>query len=105
MITAQSIIDGTKDKLITLILSLMRKLTGYLETGKKNLEASSFPMVIRSDQFSNAPSTIKTGFLSCPDGKRGFAWSPGRDYTDLSDLSVNELYEIAVALENTYNSK
>ena len=130
MKTAQDIINDARFELVTLIVTLMRKIDGYLETGNKSLmTASEEGVVIDSADLYSTPSIsieVDNSYLDVEDIIHEdrlidyIGTSDDHDFyvgvysgveeddvktTEIcaDDLSTDELVAIAKCLENTYN--
>ena len=130
MKTAQDIINDARFELVTLIVTLMRKIDGYLETGNKSLmTASEEGVVIDSADLYGTPSIsieVDNSYLDVEDiihEDRLIDYIGTTDDHDFyvgvysgveeddvktteicaDDLSTDELVAIAKFLENTYN--
>jgi hypothetical protein len=128
MITAQSIINDARFKVITHIVTLMRKLDAYFETGKKNLMTDPEEGVVIDFADCEKVPYIRVevdnsyldvedrcyelqplSFIATSDDCNFYVGVGDTDETevdiDADDISTDELLAIAVALEDTYNSK
>ena len=123
MRTAQDIINSARFELVTLIITLMRKIDGYLETGSKNLMTASEGVCLDFNGLDIADKTpvvnveVDNSYLDVEDrcyesrhidyivmsGDHDFYLSAGETDIDADDLSTDELVAIAKFLENTYN--
>jgi len=121
MKTAQDIINNARFELVTLIVTLMRKIDAYLETGNKSLmTAPEEDVVIDFAELGNAPAirvevdnsyldvedrcyeTRPVDFIATGDDHNFYVSVDGADI-DADDLSTDELVAIAKCLEKTYN--
>lgn len=123
MKTAQDIINNARFELVTLIITLMRKINGYLETGNKNLMTADEGVCL---DFNGLDITDKTPVVSvevdnsyldvedrCYEPRHidyivtsddhNFYLSAGETDIDADDISTDELVSIAKFLESTYN--
>lgn len=123
MKTAQSIINDARFELTKLIISLMRKLDAYFKTGKKNLMTSpenEEGVIIDFADCVYAPTIrveVDNSYLdvedTCYEERVAEYIAVGDDYNfyvnvvgcdiEAVFLSTDELYNIAKALEDTYN--
>ena len=120
MKTAQAIINDARFELVTLIVTLMRKLDAYLATGKKNLmTAPEEDVVIDFAELGNAPAIRvevdnsyldvedvcheirPVDFIATGDDHNFYVSADGADI-DADDISTDELLVIAKVLENAY---
>lgn len=120
MKTAQDIINNARFELVTLIITLMRKLDAYFATGKKNLmTASEEDVVIDFAELGNAPAirvevdnsyldvedvcheVRPLDFIATGDDHNFYVSADGADI-DADDLSTDELLIIAKVLEDAY---
>ena len=120
MITAQSIINDARFKVITHIVTLMRKLDAYFETGKKNLMTDPEEGVVIDfadcekvpyirvevdnsylDVEDRCYETRPVDFIATGDDHDFYVNTDGVEI-DADDLSTDELFTIAKVLENTY---
>lgn len=120
MKTAQAIINDARFELVTLIVTLMRKLDAYLATGKKNLmTAPEEDVVIDFAELGNAPAVRvevdnsyldvedvchevrPLDFIATGDDHNFYVSADGADI-DADDLSTDELLVIAKVLEDAY---
>lgn len=120
MKTAQDIINNARFELVTLIITLMRKLDAYFATGKKNLmTASEEDVVIDFAELGNAPAIrveVDNSYLDVEDvchevrpldfiatgDDHNFYVSADDAEIDADDLSTDELLIIAKVLEDAY---
>lgn len=120
MKTAQAIINDARFELVTLIVTLMRKLDAYLATGKKNLmTAPEEDVVIDFAELGNAPAIrveVDNSYLDVEDvcheirpldfiatgDDHNFYVSADDAEIDADDLSTDELLVIAKVLEDAY---
>ena len=120
MKTAQDIINNARFELVTLIVTLMRRLDAYFATGKKNLmTAPEDDVVIDFAELGNAPAirvevdnsyldvedrcyeTRPVDFIATGDDHNFYVSADGADI-DADDLSTDELLVIAKVLEDAY---
>ena len=121
MRTAQSIIDNARFEIITHIITLMRKIDAYLETGNKRLmTAPDEDVVIDFAECEDIPSirvevdnsyldvedvceeTRMLDFIATGDDHNFYVSTDGADI-DADDLSTDELLAIAKCIEKTYD--
>ena len=121
MKTAQDIINNARFDLVTLIVTLMRKIDAYLETGNKSLmTAPEEDVVIDFAELGSAPAirveadnsyldvedvcheVRPLDFIATGDDHNFYVSADGTDI-DADSLSTDELVAIAKFLENTYN--
>lgn len=123
MKTAQDIINNARFELVTLIITLMRKIEGYLETGNKNLMNIDEGVCLDFNGLDIADKTpvinveVDNSYLDvegrCYEPRHidyivtrddhYFYLSAGETDIDADDISTDELVAIAKFLENTYN--
>lgn len=123
MKTAQDIINNARFELVTLIVTLMRKIDGYLETGNKSLMTASEGVCVDFNGLDIADKTpvvnveVGNSYLDVEDrcyeprhidyivtgDDHNFYLSAGETDIDADDLSTDELVAIAKFLENIYN--
>ena len=123
MKTAQDIINNARFELVTLIVTLMRKIDGYLETGNKRLMTASEGVCVDFNGLDIADKTpvvnveVGNSYLDVEDrcyeprhidyivtgDDHNFYLSAGETDIDADDLSTDELVAIAKFLENIYN--
>ena len=120
MKTAQDIINNARFELVTLIVTLIRKLDAYFATGKKNLmTAPEEDVVIDFAELGNAPAIRvevdnsyldvedvcheirPLDFIATGDDHNFYVSADGADI-DADDLSTDELLVIAKVLEEAY---
>ena len=120
MRTAQDIINNARFELVTLIITLMRKLDAYFATGKKNLmTAPEEDVVIDFAELGNAPAIRvevdnsyldvedvcheirPLDFIDTTDDCNFYVSADGADI-DADDISTDELLVIAKVLEDAY---
>ena len=120
MKTAQDIINNARFEIITLIITLMRKIDAYLETGNKRLmTAPEEDVVIDFAELGNAPAIRvevdnsyldvedvcheirPVDFIATGDDQNFYVSADGADI-DADDLSTDELLVIAKVLEDAY---
>ena len=120
MKTAQDIINNARFELVTLIVTLMRRLDAYFATGKKNLmTAPEDDVVIDFAELGNAPAIrveVDNSYLDVEDvchevrpldfiatgDDHNFYVSADDAEIDADDLSTDELLVIAKVLEDAY---
>ena len=123
MRTAQDIINDARFELVTLIITLMRKIEGYLETGNKSLMNIDEGVCLDFNGLDIADKTptirveVDNSYLDVEDrcyesrhidyivtsDDHNFYLSAGETDIDADDISTDELVAIAKFLENTYN--
>ena len=123
MRTAQDIINNARFELVTLIVTLMRKINGYLETGNKNLMTADEGVCLDFNGLDIADKTpmvnveVDNSYLDVEDrcfeprhidyivtrDDHNFYLSAGETDIDADDISTDELVAIAKFLEKTYN--
>jgi len=123
MRTAQDIINNARFELVTLIITLMRKINGYLETGNKNLMTVDEGVCLDFNGLDIADKTpvvsveVDNSYLDVEDrcyesrhidyivtrDDHNFYLAAGETDIDADDISTDELVAIAKFLENTYN--
>ena len=123
MKTAQAIINDARFELVTLIVTLMRKIEGYLETGSKNLMTADEGVCLDFNGLDIADKTpvvnveVDNSYLDVEDrcyeprhidyivtrDDHNFYLAAGETDIEDDDLSTDELVAIAKFLENTYN--
>ena len=124
MKTAQAIINDARFELASLIVTLMRKLDAYLETGNKSLTTISEGVCVDFNGLEIADKTpvvnveVDNSYLDVEDrcyeprhidyivtsDDHNFYVSAGETDIDADDLSTDELVAIAKFLEDTYNN-
>ena len=121
MKTAQDIINNARAEIITHIITLMRKIDAYLETGDKQLMTNpEVGVVVDFIDCVYAPSIlieVDNSYLGVEDTCRevraldfiaaradeDFYVSDGANNVRAEDISTDDLIEIAKVLEETYN--
>ena len=121
MKTAQDIINNARAEIITHIITLMRKIDAYLETGDKQLMTNpEVGVVVDFIDCVYAPSIlieVDNSYLGVEDTCRevrtldfiaaradeDFYVSDGANNVRAEDISIDDLIEIAKVLEETYN--
>lgn len=123
MRTAQDIINNARFEIITHIVTLMRKIDAYLETGNKRLMTASEEVCVDFNGLDIADKTpvinveVDNSYLGVEDrcyelrhidyivtkGAHNFYLSAGETDMDADNLSTDELVAIAKFLENTDN--
>ena len=121
MKTAQDIINNARAEIITHIITLMRKIDAYLETGDKQLMTNPEEcVVVDFTDCAYAPSIlieVDNSYLGVEDTCRevrtldfiaaradeDFYVSDGANNIRAEDISTDDLIEIAKVLEETYN--
>lgn len=123
MRTAQDIINNARFELVTHVITLMRKLDAYLVTGKKNLMTIPEEVVVIGDyDLATVPAVrveVDNSYLDVEDrcfeprlvesiyatDDHNFTVTLGGSEIGAYDLSTDDLFVIAKALEETYNEK
>ena len=121
MKTAQDIINNARAEIITHIITLMRKIDAYLETGDKQLMTNpEEEVVVDFVDCVYAPSIlieVDNSYLDVEETCRevrtldfiaaradeDFYVSDGAYNVRAEDISIDDLIEIAKVLEETYN--
>ena len=121
MKTAQDIINNARFEIITHIITLMRKIDAYLETGDKQLMTNpEVGVVVDFIDCVYAPSIlieVDNSYLDVEETCRevrtldfiaaradeDFYVSDGANNVRAEDISTDDLIEIAKVLEETYN--
>ena len=122
MKTAQDIINNARAEIITHIITLMRKIDAYLETGDKQLMTNpEEDVVVDFVDCVYAPSILievdnsyldveKTcrevrtlDFIATRDDHDFYVGDSTNSEVKAEDISTDDLIEIAKVLEETYN--
>lgn len=113
MKTAQDIINNARFDLVTLIVTLMRKIDAYLETGSKSLMTTSEWVSVDFNGLDIADKTPLVNVEDCNEPQHidyivtsddyNFYLSADGTDIDADDIPTDELVAIAKFLENTYN--
>lgn len=122
MKSAQDIINNARAEIITHIITLMRKIDAYLETGDKQLMTNSEESVLLNfDDCVSAPSIsievdnsylgveetcreVRTlDFILTSDDHDFYVGDRVNSEIKAEDISTDDLIEIAKVLEETYN--
>ena len=122
MKSAQDIINNARAEIIAHIITLMRKIDAYLETGDKRLMTNSEESVLLNfDDCVSAPSIlievdnsylgveetcreIRTlDFILTSDDHDFYVGDRVNSEIKAEDISTDDLIEIAKVLEETYN--
>lgn len=123
MRTTQDIIDNARFEIITHIVTLMRKIDAYLETGNKRLMTASENVCVDFNGLDIADKTpvinveVDNSYLGVEErcyeprhidyivtkGAHNFYLSAGETDIDSDDISTDELAAIAKFLENIDN--
>jgi hypothetical protein len=123
MRTAQDIINNARFEIVTHIVTLMRKIDAYLETGNKNLMTADEGVCLDFNGLDIADKTpvinveVDNSYLDVEDrcfeprhidyivtrDDHNFYLSAGETDIDANDISTDKLAAIAKFLENTYN--
>ena len=123
MRTAQDIINNARFEIVTHIVTLMRKIDAYLETGNKGLMTASENVCVDFNGLDIADKTpvinveVDNSYLDVEDrcyeprhidyivtsDDHNFYLAAGETDIDADDISTDELVAIAKFLENTYN--
>ena len=122
MKSAQDIINNARAEIITHIITLMRKIDAYLETGDKRLMTNSEESVLLN--FADcvyAPSILievdnsylrvedtcrevrTLDFILTSDAPAFYVGDGANSEVKAEDISTDDLVEIAKVLEETYN--
>ena len=122
MKSAQDIINNARAEIITHIITLMRKIDAYFETGDKRLMTNSEESVLLNfDDCVSAPSIsievdnsylgveetcreVRTlDFILTSDDHDFYVGDRANSEVKAEDISIDDLIEIAKVLEETYN--
>ena len=122
MKSAQDIINNARAEIITHIITLMRKIDAYLETGDKQLMTNSEESVLLNfDDCVSAPSIsievdnsylgveetcreVRTlDFILTSDDHDFYVGDRVNSEIKAEDISTDDLIEIAKVLEETYD--
>ena len=122
MKSAQDIINNTRAEIIAHIITLMRKIDAYLETGDKQLMTNSEESVLLNfDDCVSAPSILieadnsylgveetcrevrTLDFILTSDDHDFYVGDRVNSEIKAEDISTDDLIEIAKVLEETYN--
>ena len=122
MKSAQDIINNARAEIIAHIITLMRKIDAYLETGDKQLMTNSEESVLLNfDDCVSAPSIsievdnsylgveetcreVRTlDFILTSDDHDFYVGDRVNSEIKAEDISTDDLVEIAKVLEETYN--
>lgn len=121
MKTAQDIINNARAEIITHIITLMRKINAYLETGDKQLMTNPEEgVIVDFTDCVYAPSIlieVDNSYLDVEETCRevrtldfiaaradeDFYVSDGANNVRAEDISTDDLIEIAKVLEETYD--
>ena len=122
MKSAQDIINNARAEIITHIITLMRKIDAYLETGDKRLMTNSEESVLLNfDDCVSAPSIsievdnsylgveetcreVRTlDFILTSDDHDFYVGDRVNSEIKAEDISTDDLIEIAKVLEETYD--
>ncbi len=123
MRTAQDIIDNARFEIVTHIVTLMRKIDAYLETGNKRLMTTSENVCVDFNGLDIADKTpvinveVDNSYLGVEErcyeprhidyivtkGAHDFYLSAEETDIDANDISTDELVAIAKFLEYTDN--
>ena len=122
MRTAQSIIDNARFEIITHIITLMRKIDAYLETGNKRLMTDPEEgVVLDFAECVYAPSIVveveypyldiedpcrevrTLDFIATSDDHNFYVGAGENTEVDAEDITTDELLAIAKCLEKTYD--
>ena len=121
MRTAQSIINNARFEIITHIITLMRKIDAYLETGNQQLmtdpeesvvldfkDCAYFPFITIEVDNSNldAEGTCRElcalDFIATGDDHNFYVGAGENSEVEAEDISTDDLIVIAKVLEKTY---
>ena len=122
MKSAQDIINNARAEIIAHIITLMRKIDAYLETGDKRLMTNSEESVLLNfDDCVSAPSILievdnsylgveetcrevrTLDFILTSDDHDFYVGDRVNSEIKAEDISTDDLVEIAKVLEETYN--
>ena len=122
MKSIQDIINNARFEIITHIITLMRKIDAYLETGNKRLITNSEEgVVVDFVDCVYAPSILievdnsyldveetcrevrTLDFIATRDDHDFYVGDSANSEVKAEDISIDDLIEIAKALEETYN--
>ena len=122
MKSAQDIINNARFEIITHIITLMRKIDAYLETGNKRLITNSEEgVVVDFVDCVYAPSILievdnsyldveetcrevrTLDFIATRDDHDFYVGDRANTEVKAEDISIDDLIEIAKVLEETYN--
>ena len=122
MKTAQDIINNARFELVAHIITLMRKIDAYLETGDKRLMTNSEEgVVVDFADCVSAPSILievdnsyldveetcrevrTLDFIATRDDHDFYVGDRANTEVKAEDISIDDLIEIAKVLEETYN--
>ena len=122
MKSAQDIINNARAEIITHIITLMRKIDAYLETGDKQLMTNSEESVLLNfDDCVYAPSILievdnsylgveetcrevrTLDFIATRDDYNFYVGAVADTEISAEDISTDDLLVIAKVLEETYN--
>ena len=123
MKSVQDIINNTRTEIITHIITLMRKIDAYLETGDKQLMTNSEESVMLNfDDCVSAPSIsievdnsylgveetcreVRTlDFIATRDDYNFYVGAVADTEISAEDISTDDLLVIAKVLETTYDN-
>ena len=122
MKTAQDIINNARFELVAHIITLMRKIDAYLETGNKRLMANSEESVLLNfadcvyapsilievdNSYLDVEETCREvrtlDFILTSDDHDFYVGDRVNSEVKAEDISTDDLIEIAKVLEETYN--
>ena len=122
MKSAQDIINNARAEIITHIITLMRKIDAYLETGDKRLMTNSEESVLLNfDDCVSVPSILievdnsylgveetcrevrTLDFIATRDDYNFYVGAVADTEISAEDISTDDLLVIAKVLEETYN--
>ena len=122
MKSIQDIISNARFELVAHIITLMRKIDAYLETGDKRLMTNSEEgVVVDFADCVSAPSILievdnsyldveetctevrTLDFIATRDGNDFYVGDSANSEVKAEDISTDDLIEIAKVLEETYN--
>ncbi len=122
MKSVQDIINNTRAEIITHIITLMRKIDAYLETGDKQLMTNSEESVLLNfadcvyapsilievdNSYLRVEDTCKEvrtlDFILTSDDHDFYVGDGANSEVKAKDISTDDLVEIAKVLEETYN--
>ena len=122
MKSIQDIINNARFEIITHIITLMRKIDAYLETGNKRLITNSEEGVVVDfvdcvyaasilievdNSYLDVEETCREvrtlDFIATRDGHDFYVGDRANSEVTAEDISTDDLIEIAKVLEETYN--
>ena len=122
MKSVQDIINNARTEIITYIITLMRKIDAYLETGNKQLMTNSEESVLLNfadcvyapsilievdNSYLDVEETCREvrtlDFILTSDDHDFYVGDRANSEVKAEDISTDDLIEIAKVLEETYN--